>query len=300
MYNFRQLFISLLFFILLYACSKDNDNFNVISVDPVDPKVQAQVDDELLVRFLQTHFYNKEDFDNPQQGFDFNVIIDTISGENSSKTPLINQVITRSVEEDGVQHKYYVLVANEGLGSRPTFIDSTLVSFRGSLLTGNLFDSSATPIWFDLASVVRGFSLAMPELKTSTNSSINEDGSISFENFGVGTVFMPSGLGFKNIPQQGIPPNSPLVFTIKLFFKIQADHDQDGIPSFMEDLNQNLNILDDDTDGNGLPNFSDSDDDGDSILTINEITINADGTITFTDCDGDGIPDYLDKDICPN
>lgn len=287
-------------FAFLISCSKDNDNFDIITVAPIDPAVQAQLDDEILVRFLQTHFYNREDFDNPPSGFDFIVRIDTISGENSAETPLFNQVITKSIEEDGVQHKYYVLLAKEGLGSRPTFIDSTLVNFRGSLLTGDVFDSSVTPLWFDLASVVRGFGLVMPELKTSDNFRLNEDGTLSFDNFGVGTVFMPSGLGFKNIPQSGIPPNSPLIFSIQLFFKIEADHDQDGIPSFMEDLNQNLNILDDDTNGNGLPDFSDFDDDGDFILTIDEITINTDGTVTFTDCDGDGVPDYLDKDICPN
>lgn len=286
--------------VLSIKCSKDNSNFDIITVEPVDPAVQAVVDDGLLVDFLQTHFYNKEEFDNPPQGFDFVVRIDTIAGSNASKTPLLNQVLTRTIVEDDVEHKYYILVANEGLGERPTFIDSTLVNFRGNLLDGSLFDSSVTPLWFDLASVVRGFGLALPEIKSSDNSQVNEDGSLTFSNFGVVTVFMPSGIGFKNIPQQGIPPNSPLIFSIQLFFKIQADHDQDGIPSFMEDLNNNLNILDDDTNGNGLPNFSDFDDDGDFILTINEITINADGTITFTDCDGDGIPDYLDKDICPN
>ena len=45
-----------------------------------------------------------------------------------------------------------------------------------------------------------------------------------------------------------------------------------------------------------LANHADSDDDNDGIPTIEEIVINADGSITFPDTDGDGIPDYLDKD----
>jgi hypothetical protein len=106
-------------------------------------------------------------------------------------------------------------------------------------------------------------------------------------------------MGFANIPQNGIPQNSPLIFRIKLFASRIVDHDFDGIPSFMEDLNGNFNINDDDTDGDQFPNYLDTNDDADLILTFDEITVNPDGTITFPDCDGDGIPDYLDKDVCP-
>ncbi len=45
-----------------------------------------------------------------------------------------------------------------------------------------------------------------------------------------------------------------------------------------------------------LANHADSDDDNDGIPTLEEIIINEDGSITFPDTDGDGIPDYLDKD----
>ena len=48
----------------------------------------------------------------------------------------------------------------------------------------------------------------------------------------------------------------------------------------------------DDTDGNGIPNYLDNDDDGDGVLTIDEYDVNADGVAD--DSDGDGTPDYLD------
>ena len=52
---------------------------------------------------------------------------------------------------------------------------------------------------------------------------------------------------------------------------------------------------DDDTDGNGVPNYVDTDDDGDGVLTINE-DLNNDGDPTNDDSDNDGIPNYLDSD----
>jgi hypothetical protein len=56
-----------------------------------------------------------------------------------------------------------------------------------------------------------------------------------------------------------------------------------------------------DTDGDGLPNFYDFDDDGDNVPTAAELdTENADGDdnplTNPLDTDGDGIPDYLDPD----
>jgi hypothetical protein len=57
----------------------------------------------------------------------------------------------------------------------------------------------------------------------------------------------------------------------------------------------------DDTDNDGIPNFLDSDDDGDGILTKNELNLDSSGNpiLPHPDCDGDGIPDYLDADPCP-
>ena len=73
----------------------------------------------------------------------------------------------------------------------------------------------------------------------------------------------------------------------------------------MEDVDGNGRLNNDNTDlaaeqkttsFNFFPNYLDADDDGDGTPTIDEIVINADGSITFPDADGDGIPDYLDAD----
>ena len=43
-----------------------------------------------------------------------------------------------------------------------------------------------------------------------------------------------------------------------------------------------------------IPNFLDPDDDGDGKRTRDEIVIGADGSLSFPDSNGNGIPDYLD------
>jgi hypothetical protein len=77
-----------------------------------------------------------------------------------------------------------------------------------------------------------------------------------------------------------------------------VEDDNDGILAALEDINGNGDLEDDDTDGDGLPNYIDADDDGDNILTTNENPDpNSDGSLVDSqDTDGDSIPDYLDAD----
>ena len=88
-----------------------------------------------------------------------------------------------------------------------------------------------------------------------------------------------------------------------------VDDDNDGVPTAFEGvagLPDEDGIYRDslDTDGDGIPNYLDIDDDGDNVLTENEID-NSDGdddpttNPMNTDADltnGDDIPDYLDAD----
>lgn len=79
---------------------------------------------------------------------------------------------------------------------------------------------------------------------------------------------------------------------------VLTEDDNDGIPAKLEDRNGNGNLEDDDTDGDGIPNYLDADDDGDNVLTINEKPDpNGDGDLSDAlDTDSDGIPNYLDTD----
>lgn len=100
---------------------------------------------------------------------------------------------------------------------------------------------------------------------------------------------------------KSVPPSSPKVtnewfgegkLTVKN--KITLD-DDDGIPAKEEDLNKDGNLKNDDTDGDGYPNYIDTDDDGDGLTTKAE-DLNKDNNPKNDDTDGDGIPNYLDND----
>ncbi len=312
--------VLLLLLAFLFSCG-DDDN----SVPP--PRLlgdQVLDDHETLREWLSSHFYNYEEFQNPPSGFDFRIVVDSIAGDNIDKIPLIEQVDSATVlisstqfnlpgNEEDIPHTYYYLIAREGVGSSPTVADSVFVRYEGSLLDGQVFDgSTSTPIWFDASRIqaplqgFRGFAEAMAQFRSGGSPIVNPDGSFSVENYGIGMVLLPSGLAGFNNPSGIIPPYTPLRFDIDLFTFRQTDHDGDGIPSMMEDTNGNGYLYDDNTDLESeqairtlqIVDFLDGDDDGDGVLTRDEINLDADGNLIlpFPDTDGDGTPDYLDAD----
>lgn len=146
---------------------------------------------------------------------------------------------------------------------------------------------------------LRGWSEIFPQFKTGTNTS-NPDGTINYSNFGAGVMFLPSGLGYYNTASGGIPSYSPLVFSFKLYAIQRLDQEveyrgglsipvPDGVLSYQEDLNSDSYMYDyrntvnyptapadairyaDDTDKDGIPDFLDVDDDGDTYTTKLEI-----------------------------
>ena len=104
-----------------------------------------------------------------------------------------------------------------------------------------------------------------------------------------------------------IPPTQPLVIeewyatggTVEIVTALEED-DNDNLPASLEGivLNEDGSInreASQDTDGDGLPDYLDIDDDGDNVLTSQEIEI-TNSEIVFIDTDGDGTPNYLDTD----
>lgn len=309
----KLIFLSVLTGCLFTACNKDDDNEAEV-VPPRDQGEQALEDDNALVGFMETHFYNEEDFENPGTDFDYMVRFDTIAGENAGRTPIIESdlLTTKVVTRNDVDYKVYILKIREGSGMKPFVTDSTFVRYRGELINHTVFDHAVVPTWFDLSGyiirnsqnqlarsggVVSGFAEGITEFREASGYEVNPDNTIKWnDDFGVGAIFFPSGLGYFNSPPSGIPAYSPLIFSVNLMRRVEADHDNDGIPSWMEDLDEDGNVFNDDTDSNGFPNHSDNDDDGDGTLTRDEIIIHEDGSIEFPDDNGNGIPNYLDPE----
>ena len=295
---FRKAFYNFILLSLIYSCSNDSTVNNTVST-PLEPIAsQYALENDSIIEFLQNHFYNYDDFNKLSSNETVELIIDSISGVNSNKISLYDQVSTISVEiadenDQIVLHNLYYIINREGNGPNPTVADSVFVSYKGLTLSNSTFDSRKDPIWLDQTTVVRGFQEFLPLLKRG-DIIVNNNGSYSFDNFGIGMVFMPSRLGYYQNSTQTIPAYSPLIFQINLNTLNTTDHDSDRVNSVDEDINNDHIFTNDDTDSDGIPNYFDRDDDGDGILTKDEYDANSDGVVD--DSDGDGVPDYLDND----
>jgi len=301
----------------LVSCSKDDETAPII-VDERDRTEQQIIDKDSLMGYLETHYYNSSVYvGNPNPSINDLVITVLPDGESvpADHTLLIDAIEIKTTVFADVDYEYYILRLNQGGGAdRPNFSDDARVIYSGNLLNEEVFDSAVTPTDFDLTSLVAGWGRVLPEFNIAESFIINGDGTVSYYNNGLGVMFLPSGLAFFSDNLDGIPIYSPLIFKFELFQTEINDHDLDGVPSYLEDLDGDLNLNNDDTNEDGFPNYVDNDDDGDGTLTIEEDLedidpnvdssgdgildndLDGDGDPTNDDTDGDGIPNYLDTD----
>lgn len=304
--------------VVLTSCNDDDFRGNPeIPIRDAGEVLQESAD--TIISYLENHSYNYEEFQNPPEGFDYKIRFSEI--ENDSVIPLANQVIRKTLTRDSLQYDFYILKVRKGAGPKPHFADSIYLNYEGYLYNGRRFDFSTNPVWFDLSSAapgafspilnafrrtgqananaIDGFANAINEFGTASQVSANDDGTVSYSNdYGIGAIFVPTGMAYFNQGSGSIPPYADLIFTLNLIASRQTDHDNDGIPSYMEDLTEDLLVRhpDNDTDSDGIFNYLDPDDDGDGIPTREEIIINEDGSLEFPDSNGNGIPDYLDPE----
>ena len=281
----------------LTSCKKGDDS-EVDTVPKRDLAEQYIAENDSIIEFMQTHFYNYTDFENIGSNQNPELIIDTIAGDNADNTPIFEQVksLDIAVKDDDdniVVHKLYYAVLREGSGDNPTVADSVFITYKGLLFDNKIFDQRKSPVWLEAKNVVRGFQEFLPKIKRGSIQ-INPDGTYEFDNFGIAFAIFPSGLGYYENGTGTIKPYSPLIFQVNLLTLNRTDHDNDTVLTILEDLDGDHNFDNDDTDEDGFPNYLDSDDDGDEILTKDEYDVNGDGIPD--DSDGDGVPDYLDND----
>ena len=101
---------------------------------------------------------------------------------------------------NGLQYK----VLAEGNGDSPKASDTVTVNYRGTLIDGTEFDSSAKhggqPATFRVGGVIPGWTQALQLMKPGAKWQ----------------MFIPSNLAYGERGTAGIPPNSTLIFEIEL------------------------------------------------------------------------------------
>lgn len=300
------------FILIIAACNKDDDN----KIAPLrDYAEQYATDLANIEEFMKTHYM--EVVNNPGGATDMNVTytkIPTGGTQVSIWDQTTYPIQTRLVEQNDITYKMYYLILREGTGTTaksPCNVDQVLTAYRGeyifkstvdnvTTLKGIEFEENSNPqAYFSLTGVIRGWAEIFPKLKTGDYTA-NGDGTISYSNFGAAVMFIPSGLAYYRSAQGSIPSYSPLIFNVKLIEVNRADQDGDGIPSYLEDINNDgyVNLLatgvtnPDDTDGDGIPDYLDGDDDGDNFLTSFEIkNLDTNTVYPFADiptCGGSG------------
>ncbi len=302
--NLRKITLcGLLLLAMVTSCKKDEDD-GPLFVE-ADRTEQQVIDGDSLIGYLETHYYNSGAFTTPGNYSSSDIVIKELSRDSNGNfepmpNPDINTLLIDAVEVKttnfvDVDYVYYILKINEGGGERPNFCDNVRFNYSGTLQTGVVFDSAVNPVTFDLLNLIQGWRLVMPEFKASVGDPVIEpDGTITYNNFGVGVMFLPSGLAYFGTPPLGVTRYANLIFKFDLLQTEINDHDNDLVPTYKEDLNGDKNLYNDDTDGDGIPNFLDADDDGDRILTKHE-DIDNDGDPTNDFKDGSIVPNYLNK-----
>jgi hypothetical protein len=311
MNKFKNYFILLITTVTLFSCSKDDPAAPI--TPPREYATQYATDLIDIEQYLKTYYIEDVSAD-----ADTKISKIPVGGNQPAIYSYLNnatfpKLLTRDFNFHNITYKLYYLVLREGTGEAPTNTDGVLTAYKGEYLSRNkvadvetfgatFFEESKSPQQFFYlfnpnTPLIKGWEELFPQFKSGTFSS-NPDGTVSYNNFGAGVLFIPSGLGYYNSGSASIPAYAPLVFSIKLYAINRADSDSDGILDIYEDLNGDgyIRLLatgvanPDDTDGDGIPNFLDTDDDGDGVSTKKEITDAAGKIIPFASipsCDGD-------------
>jgi len=291
----KNIVFSFVILIVVIAVSCDNDSNDQTIATPYDHEAQIPIDREALIVYLSTHYYNTND------GF-----IWTIGNEEAGSLPLEDQIALINDENldsiEGIDpvdietistYTMYYYIEEEGIDNgnvgytSPSPVDSVFVRYSGMLLDSTVFDSRWDfPIWFQLPNNVEGWRRGLPKFKRGTFQTTGDEDFI-FENPGLGYIFFPSGLGYRDRAQISIPANSNLVFRVELDDVKLIDTDLDLVPTKFElSIDAAGNITTYNSDEDSLFDFQDVDDDNDFTLTKDEVldeftTLDARGNIDF-------------------
>ncbi len=274
MSKFKFYFAALAMVAVLFSCDKnDNDiQYEILQ----DYGVQYTYDMQVIKQYLKTH-YIEEIVNNPGGVNDQDIKL-TLIPEGGTQESLWDSALLDSVhvERHTMTYTIFYIKQREGVADRPSRVDRVLASYDGSYLKlgqePTRFEYVQIPTgYLPLHQVIVGWSEIFPKFKDGNLVDNGPGNPASFEDFGAGVMFIPSGLAYYNQATATIPKYAQLMFKFKLYDVKRDDEDGDGIFSNDEDIDGDGFFNDDDTDGDGIPNYLDTDDDGDGYLTRNEI-----------------------------
>ena len=278
-------------------CKRDDDGTS--APPPRDYTEQYATEKIVIENYLDTHFISGVDDD-------FNIEFRKIP-ENGTQESIREQqqfpLQSKPVTFEGVEYTVYYLVLREGIGKAPTRADNIIAAYRGTFLDNIQFENNPFPQTpSSLALAVRGWQEIIPLFREGVYNDIpNNPNPATYSDYGAGVMFLPSALAYYNRPPASsnpvIPSYATMIFSFKLYRADDVDTDLDGIMNRFETV-EGTDIANYDTDGDGIPNYADTDDDGDGFLTKDEIN---GATITTQDlfdaletCPGGTLKIHLD------
>ena len=105
---------------------------------------------------------------------------------------------------DGATAELQYKVLTEGTGVMPASTDTVKVNYRGTLINGTEFDSTAkhggTPAQFPVTGVIKGWTAALQKMKVGSKWQL----------------FIPSSLAYGDRGNPGIEPGTTLLFDVEL------------------------------------------------------------------------------------
>jgi hypothetical protein len=321
MNKFKYYFILSITTLSLFSCSKSDDTIELTPAREYSEQYPTDLSD--IEEYLTSNYITVTNHPGFSDDQDVTITKIPTGGTQPSIMSYLNKttfpkLLVREVKLHDLIYKLYYLALREGSGDRPTNVDDVLTSYKGvylSRVTGTDAVSTLTSTDFEeqkfpqstksLYGETRGWREVFPQFRTGTATGTT-DGTVSYSDFGAGVIFIPSGLGYYATGTSSVPSYAPLVFSFKLYALVRSDleirnvgtsifSDPDGILSYLEDIDGDGYVWradelptdavnPDDTDGDGVPDFLDIDDDGDGFTTKAEL---AAGT------------NYLDKNSHP-
>jgi FKBP-type peptidyl-prolyl cis-trans isomerase len=136
------------------------------------------------------------------------------AAENEARAAENKAWLEQNKKKEGVKTKEITLangstaelqykVLKEGDGATPTANDTVTVNYRGTLINGQEFDSSARhgkPGRFGVGQVIRGWTEGLQMMKTGAKYEF----------------YIPAELAYGEQGRPGIPPNAALIFEVEL------------------------------------------------------------------------------------